>query len=250
MTHPGKEWYENSAIYEEVEWNVPSVAVLGKRWEFARALKNVNQSKAKVFDIGCGRGDFLKLAEAHGFQAYGIDLNDALIKVAKETFGLKNVESSTIEDYLKKHPSLRFDVVTAFEVLEHLPNPYEFIGECYRLLGEGGKLVLSVPGYDRFPHWVNNAVDLPPHHLTLWSGSALKTLLERHKFKNIVIERKPLLLNDLMYHAVRRFPFSQKPGWLSKGIRGMLKLSLVPFWLFGRTWPNAGGFTYLAVGTK
>lgn len=250
MRHPGQTWYENSDIYEEVRWNLPALKKLGKRWEFSLALKNLNPDMGSVFDIGCGRGDFLKLAQSHSFSVSGIDLNGVLVRTAKEAYGLEYIEQSSIEDYPKRHPGETFGAVTAFEVLEHLPDPRQFIAQCHALLNSHGRLVISVPGYNRWPKWVNSEVDLPPHHLILWSEPALRHLLETHGFSKVQTFRKPFLLNDLMYHAVRWVPGLQSPGIIFKFVRGFLKILLIPAWMLINLHPRAGGYTLLVVGEK
>lgn len=248
MQHPGQTWYEESDIYEEVRWNLPALPKLGKRWEFSLALKNLDPNLGSVFDIGCGRGDFLKVAQSRSFSVSGIDLNRALIQVAKDAYGLTDVEECSVEDYPKRHPDKKFGAVTAFEVLEHLPDPHQFIEQCRHLLNPKGSLAVSVPGFNRWPKWVNSEVDLPPHHLILWSESALRWLLQSHGFVNVKTYRKPFLMNDLMYHAVRFIPGLQAPGIIFKLLRALLKIALVPVWLAVNLHPRAGGFTLVTVG--
>jgi 2-polyprenyl-3-methyl-5-hydroxy-6-metoxy-1,4-benzoquinol methylase len=249
MVHPGQEWYEESDIYEEVRWNLPAVSRLGERWEFARALEPM-VPHASVFDVGCGRGDFLKLAQTQSFDVAGIDLHRTLVRVGHEAYGLSSIEQGTIEDYRARHPEKKFDAVTAFEVLEHVSNPREFLRACGSLLKPHGLLIVSVPGYQRWPRWVNNEVDLPPHHFVLWSQTALKKILMAEGFKDVRTEQKPLLLTDIMYHVVRWFPWLQKPGVFRKLARGVLKAAVYPVWSVVRFFPRAGGFTILAIGTK
>jgi SAM-dependent methyltransferase len=214
MEHPGQQWYEESPIYEEVRWNVPSVSQLADRWEFAEALTAVKRKSGTWLDVGCGRGDFLKVAESRGFKVTGLDLNQILICVARETYRLTDVHVDTMESFASVYPERRFDVVSAFEVLEHLPSPHDFIDTCLSRLSKDGHLVISVPGFERRPAWVNNEVDLPPHHLVLWSETGLRTLFEKHGLTNVQIFRKPLLLGDLTYHAVRWLPGLLAPGLL------------------------------------
>ncbi|MCB4755514.1 MAG: methyltransferase domain-containing protein [Elusimicrobia bacterium] len=250
MEHPGQQWYEDSDIYQEVEWNIPSTEKLGGRWEFAEALRIIGPPPATILDIGCGRGDFLKLADSHGHRIKGIDLNKHLIQVAQKHFRLNDVELTSLENFSKNHPQEQFDVITAFELLEHLPSPQYFIKACFNHLKPGGRLILSIPGFHRFPLWFNKEVDAPPHHFTLWSSASLEILFSQNGFKNVKVERKPLLLGDLMYHMVRWIPGFQHPGPFFKLLRGSLKIIMVPFYLFIRSFPTSGGFTLLATGSK
>lgn len=250
MKHPGQGWYEESDIYKEVQWNIPRLSTLGKRWEFKQALNYLDRSMDGVLDIGCGRGDFLKLAQLKGLRVYGIDLNPALLRVAAEVYGIETTEAGSFDDFAERRPEASFGAITAFEVLEHLPNPQAFVKKCRRLLKDHGRLIMSVPGYHRWPHWVNSPVDLPPHHLTLWTEKALRKIFESNGFSRITTLRKPLLVNDLMYHAVRKIPPLQAPGLIPKGFRGLIKIPLYVVNAFLKLNPKAGGFTILAVGQK
>jgi len=64
------------------------------------------------------------------------------------------------------------------------------------------------------------------------------------------IHRKPLLVNDVMYHAVRLFPGLQAPGRFRKLLRGFLKLKVTVFTAALSLHPRSGGFTLLATGVR
>jgi SAM-dependent methyltransferase len=250
MAHPGAQWYADSEIYREVAWNVPAPAQLWKRWEFRRALQQGLPEGAFVFDIGCGRGDFLYLARERGFRPGGLELNPRLIEVAEEVFGLSGIEAGDIARWQPAAGGVRPAVITAFEVLEHLADPAGFARDCARALAPGGLLIFSVPGFHRRPHWVWSEVDLPPHHLTLWSEEALRQLLQRAGFTDVRVERKPLELNDVLYHVVRRLPGTLRPGPFPKMLRGLCKLLSIALAGPLRLLPGSGGFTLLAAGRK
>lgn len=250
MSHPGQRWYEDSPIYEEVRWNIPKISRLGDRWEFREAIGAIRDVKGAVLDIGCGRGDFLKLAELNGHAVSGIDLNADLIDAGKKAYGLRDIFASSLEDFFRQKEPASFDAITAFEVMEHLSNPRDFLDSCRAFLKGKGTIVLSVPGYHRWPRWVNAPVDLPPHHLTLWTEEGLRRLLASAGFSDIRVRRKPLLIGDLMYHAVRKVPGLQRPGFFPKVGRGLIKLALFVMLPFLKWKPSAGGFTLLAIGRR
>lgn len=105
-----------------------------------RALK-----KLSVLDIGCGGGILSEPLARLGANVSAIDLSNELIEIAKQhaiKTGLSiNYQCVDAYDLLKKRK--RFDIITALEVIEHVPNPEEFIKTATELLKPGGILFLS-----------------------------------------------------------------------------------------------------------
>jgi SAM-dependent methyltransferase len=246
MRHPGRTWYEDSDVYDEVAWNVPPVSRLAARWEFQQFLARGFAPGSFVFDVGCGRGDFLALARARGFAVGGADLNGKLLEVARRAFGLEGLLCRSLDEIEPTQLPRRPDLVTAFEVLEHLEDPGAFLERCRRLLVPGGALFVTVPGFRRWPPLLHRVVDQPPHHLTLWTETALRRLLESHGFRVRSLVAKPLLAGDLQYHAVRAVPGALRPGAPAKLLRGLCKGACLGAAPLLRLHPRAGGFTLAA----
>lgn len=107
-------------------------------------IKKILNKEDKILDIGCGAGYFLKQLFDNGFyKIYGIDIDDYLVfpeisKVAKMSFLDVSMEKIPAQDNY-------FDLVTAFQVMEHLENPFHFIQETQRVLKTGGILMFSIP---------------------------------------------------------------------------------------------------------
>ncbi len=99
------------------------------------------QSSGKLFELGCGRGEFLAIAKKH-FDVQGIDLSEYAIQVAaarlKDRVRQGNIEKIGI-------PRERYDAIAAFNILEHLRKPGETIQKVYEGLRENGVLIGSVP---------------------------------------------------------------------------------------------------------
>ena len=95
----------------------------------------------KLLEIGCGMGGFLRLAETH-FAVQGIDLSRAAIEALRPHFGervsLLNFEQRPL-------PGMGYDVIAAFNLLEHLRQPAKAAERLYHALGAGGLLAGSVP---------------------------------------------------------------------------------------------------------
>jgi len=141
---------------------------------------------------------------AEGFNIYGLDIDPRTIHLAKI---LRNLETVEIGNW-QRLPDMEgwgdFDVVMLFDTLEHVAAPVSMVSTVFRLLKRNGIVCISVPQLDRFPRVFDIDVDLPPHHLTLWTEKALTNLLREAGFEQIRVVQKPLLLEDLLSHLMLR----------------------------------------------
>lgn len=177
---PGAEWYEKSLLYLGFSTNVGKIG-----WNHKQFLNDHPAIGGKLLDIGCGPGSFLHHASKLGYNVSGIDFNKRDIEIGKAKFGFINLYSMSLEEFIIDRPNEKFDVVTFFEVLEHLENPVEFISLVKKITKSGGYIALSVPNRDRKIDPLGEG-DYPPNHLTRWNNMALKNFLEDNK---ISIER-------------------------------------------------------------
>jgi len=141
-----------------------------------------------VLDVGCSTGHFLAAARAQGFEVEGAEFSADSARVAREHFGLTVTEGSVHQ--VSAAPG-SFDLVTMFDVIEHVPDPAADIAAVWQLLKPGGWFVLSTPNIDGlFPrlslplakalgHWPHPE---PPHHLYQFSVRTLAAMLEKGGF--------------------------------------------------------------------
>jgi len=154
-------------------------------------FSHIPLKEGKLLDIGCGDGSFLQRAKSLGFDVYGIDFDKNSIRVANEKYGLKNVITSSLSDFVCsiQKSGLCFDVITFFEVLEHQDNPTEFLNEVMKILAPDGYIAGSVPNRERFLARLDRrfgAGDLPPHHFLWFSKNVLDTFFTNGGFKSIL----------------------------------------------------------------
>jgi SAM-dependent methyltransferase len=95
----------------------------------------------KLLEIGCGKGGFLELA-ARDYDVSGIDISEYAVNTIQPTLG-DRVRRVDVEDV--GFPSAHYDVVAAFNILEHLEHPASVIAKIYNSLRDGGILIGSVP---------------------------------------------------------------------------------------------------------
>ncbi len=108
-------------------------------------LKRHKEDIEKVFDIGCSTGIFLEMAAKEGWTPYGCDVNRNLVRENRKRYG------DQVKLQEGKHIDFKdnfFDVITLFDVIEHLTNPVDTLKEVSRVLKEDGLVVISTPNID------------------------------------------------------------------------------------------------------
>jgi len=200
MKGPGREWYEQSPLYGMTR---SRVVKKGKftfpEWNYQQFLKEGRLYGQKLLDVGCGTGVFLSKAQSIGYEVTGIDFDRRSISLARESFGLDNVYALSLEEFTNLTPAKKYDVVTFFEVLEHIENPRRFLQLIKEVLKPGGYIALSVPNRTRTLDTIG-IEDYPPHHLTRWSAESLRHFLENNGF-----EVKKLVVKELDWKDVAGF---------------------------------------------
>lgn len=101
----------------------------------------------KILDVGCGYGQFLKICEKHGFETFGIDASEFALKKAKKRTQAKLFCLNVSKTHWPFGDE-SFDVVTAFDLVEHLPSDDLFFAEAARVLKKGGLLFYTTPNAD------------------------------------------------------------------------------------------------------
>lgn len=106
----------------------------------------------KVLDIGCGGGLFLSKVRDLGAEAHGIELSDARAQYAAATLGLDVVKYPVEHDHWQGQYSEYFDIVTLWDVIEHVNFPLDTLKAAARLIKPNGFLFLDTPFRGAFYH--------------------------------------------------------------------------------------------------
>jgi SAM-dependent methyltransferase len=217
MKHPGKEWYEG---YDNYGGTVFGVSARRKFWNHSQFMLE-QLGLGELVDVGCGPGTFLARAQSMGYSVTGIDFDPEAIEQARSVVG-DHVYTMSLEDFLEK-TNRRYDVVTFFEVLEHMDNPLEFMSTVRRVLKDGGHIALSVPNRYRWMRAINvSNVDFPPHHLTRWDTVSLGNFLRQCGFDIVTLREQPLrgidsVLVPLLFMMPTRIVWNRLGKWFSRG---------------------------------
>ncbi len=118
---------------------------------------------AKILDIGCGGGLFLSLLKQKGAQVTGIELSDSRAQYAKIKHGLEIDKHPIESNFWQKRYSQHFDVVTLWDVIEHVNYPQQTLQSAANVLKSGGLLLIDTPCRDSFYHQFGEFT----YHLTL-----------------------------------------------------------------------------------
>jgi SAM-dependent methyltransferase len=107
----------------------------------------------RLLDVGCGLGDFMVLAAREGYEVYGVDVSEYAAQMVRDSFA-DQVQVFTGELAEANYPDGSFDIVTAWDLIEHLPKPKEFLAEVRRILRGDGLFVLRTPNQNSLYHLV------------------------------------------------------------------------------------------------
>lgn len=158
------------------------------KWEFDY-VKSVLNPGYKVLDIGCGKGAFLRSIVDSVSLAIGIDTNPAVDGDGKET--KLRIYKQSVEEFAIEHRD-EFDLVSAFQVIEHLDSVMPFVRAAYRCVKPGGMLALSVPNRARRKDLRFGSLDYPPHHISRWAEGQLSMIAAQLNGELVSIAKQPL----------------------------------------------------------
>ncbi|HKG15207.1 MAG TPA: class I SAM-dependent methyltransferase [Pyrinomonadaceae bacterium] len=134
-----------------------------------------------LLDVGCGAGTFMQAARRAGWEAVGVEVSATAAEHNRaEGFEVFNGELAEA-----RYPEGRFDVVVLSEVLEHVAEPREMLGEVLRVMRPGGLLWATTPngrGFSARSLGLKWSAVSPPEHLHLFSRGAVESLLEEVGF--------------------------------------------------------------------
>lgn len=172
--------FSDSFLFKTTEKIIPgavSHAVLSEH--FARYFFATNYCSGKIVlntGCGCGYGSEVLLQKAK--EVYNIDISESLIAYGSVKYAKDNNHFMVMDAQDLKLKNNFFDCVVAFELIEHLANPYRFLLECHRVLKKSGRLILSTP---------NKAITSPqrlkpynPYHVNEFTIQNIKKMIKKY----------------------------------------------------------------------
>ena len=172
-------------------------AVIPQRFQIAygKRLAHIKRALGRtgsLLDVGCGLGMFLRLAQEEGFFVKGVEMNEESAERLRKDEGIE-VANCLFERY---ETADTFDVITMWDLLEHLADPLTALRKAYALLRPGGILVVETPARDSVAHWmakllyylsfklVKSPLNLiyGVHHLQYFSRRSLRKAIQASGF--------------------------------------------------------------------
>jgi 2-polyprenyl-3-methyl-5-hydroxy-6-metoxy-1,4-benzoquinol methylase len=138
----------------------------------------------KLIDVGCGIGFFLDVAKQRGWDVYGTEYTDEAIKICREKGFTMHQGPLNTDNY----PLESFDVITSFEVMEHINNPIEEVNKFNKLLRKDGLFYFTTPNFNALERMYlkeHYSVVVYPEHLSYYTKKTAQRLLENNGFKKL-----------------------------------------------------------------
>jgi SAM-dependent methyltransferase len=104
-----------------------------------KLLADYGTTGGTLLDIGCGKGQFVYAARKGGWDAWGVELDEGACEYARRQFGLETVLPGTVADAALPGT---FDVVTLWDVIEHVPDPVQCLREAFDHLAPSGLIIV------------------------------------------------------------------------------------------------------------
>jgi len=156
-------------------------------FRFFRAFKifTIYPRAKSILDIGSGRGFMLYyLKKYYKYQkTIGTQISKYALEFSRSKLGLEIYDKDLLELSLD---NATFDIITVWQVLEHVSEPEKYIEKIFNLLNNHGKLVVEVPNFNSWTRALTNkywlGLDLD-YHITFFTPESLSFLLKKYGFK-------------------------------------------------------------------
>jgi len=156
------------------------------------------KKSGKLYDVGVGWGHFLDTAGKLGFEVEGIEISSVMHHYAVNDLQLPVIKGNFFEAEIKKQ---NYDVVTLWDVLEHLENHSQILQKIHDMLKDDGILVIQVPQIDsRFAKFQKDKWPmLSIEHINYFSKKTIIQTLEQNGYKVLKMKSSYELKHFLMF---------------------------------------------------
>lgn len=159
-------------------------------------VPHIKKTKIKLLDVGCGPGYFISYLADQGIHYKGLELSEFLVGICKQK-GL-NVEKNDV----KEEKDSAYNIITLFDVIEHIAGPLPFFKVLNKKLMSGGHIVAYTPNIHSLAYYLmgslQNTLD-PFQHLCFFDKKSLNYLASESGFELESIEFFGLDIMDYFF---------------------------------------------------
>jgi 2-polyprenyl-3-methyl-5-hydroxy-6-metoxy-1,4-benzoquinol methylase len=195
--------YKNADVTTAVRLGNNWVKIQRHKLRFKFIQKYIKSGK--LFDLGAGWGHFLLAGKELGYDVYGVEISEQPYLYCVNDLKLP-VEHI---DFFEMDESKKFDVITMWDVLEHIDNASPFLEKCNKLTKPGGYLFLQVPQIDSYfakkhkDNWKMMGLD----HVNYFGKKTITQILEKNGYEVLEIKSSFEIKLFIMYTLL---PFLKK----------------------------------------
>ena len=158
------------------------------RWKYPRVRIGSYKQGGRILDIGCSSGGFLSTMRGSSWDLYGIEMEESTAERARARTGAHVFVGDAVNA-----PFLpdTFDVITSFDLLEHVYSPREFLTKVFEWLKPGGIYYAMMPNIDSWEaklfktHWYGLEL---PRHLFHFSPRSVRYLMNKIGFEEVCVK--------------------------------------------------------------
>ena len=190
------------------------------------------QDKKRIFDVGAGYGHFLLTGRQLGYEIAGIEMSRANVAYMRNELKLPVEEA----DFLTYKTETKYDILTMWDVLEHINKADLVIEKAANTLEKGGFMFIQVPQWDGFfarllkDRWWSMGLD----HVNYFTKKTITQLLSAYGFKvrtiKSSIELKNILNNFIIPRFIKRKISAEKKWTATERQKQFNKLTNKPKW--------------------
>jgi 2-polyprenyl-3-methyl-5-hydroxy-6-metoxy-1,4-benzoquinol methylase len=164
-------------------WFIGEAEHMHTIWRRYLAAMSKYIRQGELLDVGCGAGSFLVEAQKQGFSVAGQDIADFFVQYCWRTYGIK-IFACAIEELAQSRQSY-FDVITAFDMIEHHPQPKQLLQTIRGMIKPGGIVAISTHNVGNIfaKRYGSKWRHFHFAHLTYFDRRTLTNLLEQTGFQ-------------------------------------------------------------------
>lgn len=169
------------------------------------------KKKGKLLDFGCGTGWFLESAK-NKFDVRGVEFSDSIRDWLFDKLNIKTYKT------LNEIKNEKFDIITAFDVIEHVPDPLKLLHELKKKLTRDGIILIYTPNKDSLGfHYLKERNNLlcPPNHLSYFNYKSFRYMTEKVGMRIVETQYRGLDIGDI-YAYLNEFKDKKIASYLNK----------------------------------